>query len=161
MQVLDIVAVNSAAHAGFVATFEAALVAFTALDCEAARLAWHALAEQVSAHQAVEEELLAVLATYTDAPAPRGGATALVLAEHRRLDQLHAIAAQQIAVVQATPVAARRLAMVRALEDVLRFQRLLEHHGLREAEIVYPHVVELLPAEVCTTFAERLAGNRP
>lgn len=156
MHVLDIVAANDAAHARFLATFEDALVAFTALECSAAARAWNALGASMNAHQAVEEELLAALAAYPDLASPRGGATSLVLAEHQRLDHLHTVAAQQIAAVGATPLEARRLAMVRVLDDVLRFRHLLEHHGLREEQIVYPHLMATLPPSLCASFAERL-----
>lgn len=156
MQLPDIVAANSAAHAAFITTFESALAAFTALDCATASAQWGELAAQIAAHQAVEEELLAALAAYPDLASPRGGATSLVLAEHQRLDHLHTVAAQQIAAVGATPLEARRLAMVRVLDDVLRFRHLLEHHGLREEQIVYPHLMATLPSSLCASFAERL-----
>lgn len=154
----DLMAANVEAHARFIGALEDALVAFTALEGEAAMRHWLALARHLAAHQLIEEELLACLALHTDAPSPRGGASDLVVAEHRRLDHLHALAAQRIAEVQATPPEARRLAMVRGLDDVLRVRHLLEHHAQREDRIVYPHLVATLPPALCAAFAERLAA---
>jgi len=157
MSLTDIEAANLGAHARFIETLEDALVAFTALDGEAALRSWAELARRIGAHQVVEEELLGVVATHEGTAPPRGGATALVIAEHRQLDKLHALATQRIELVHAAPIESRRLAMVRGLDDLLRFRHLLEHHGLREERIVYPHVAVALPHELRAGFAERLA----
>lgn len=153
----DIEAANLGAHTRFIATLEDALVAFTALDGAAALQSWVALAERIAAHQRVEEELLACTALHESSPPPRGGSTALVIAEHRHLDQVHALATHTIERVHATPLPERRLAMVRGLDDLLRFRHLLEHHGEREERIVYPHIAGALPHALRTSFSERLA----
>jgi len=155
-----LVTANQIAHARFIAALERALVSLTELDTERARDAWNELGTLLAAHQLIEEELLAHAVAYSDATSPRGGAPSLILAEHRRLDQVHGIAAVKIAVLDRTPITERRLATVRALDDFLRLRHLLEHHGAREDQIVYPHLMSIVAPDVAAGFAARLADDK-
>ncbi|MFO0747583.1 MAG: hypothetical protein U1F43_18235 [Myxococcota bacterium] len=151
-----LVVANQAAHARFLAALEEALVALTTLDLARATDAWSRLGAALARHERVEAELLAL---QLDVVAPRGGGAALVVAEHRRLDLLHAEATATIAGLEAVPDDARRLAMVRGLDELLRVRHLLEHHGQREDDIVYPFLGRALDGVVVAGFAQRLGAT--
>ena len=154
MSPTSLTAANAACHEHFAALIEDALVALTALEFQRADVLWSELGALVAAHQEVEEALLAALPS--DFKAPRGGSPSLVLAEHRRLNELHASVSAKVKSLSEVPEPDRRRAMVKSLDDVLRVQHLLDHHGEREQKIVYPHLDACLDPAVSERAGRQL-----
>lgn len=140
---------HDALHARLLAVVEDMLVAAVALDFEAALGACRRLAQAIDSHRAAEERALAALPG--EPPLPRGAGRSLVVAEHDKLDELIARAAEVLAALADladldTDAGGRRVALVRHLEPLMRVRGLLEHHTQREVELVYPHLERHLPA---------------
>ena len=124
---------------------ERGLVAAVALDFPQAARCFGAVAQTVTAHRRDEEAALAELSEHEP---PRGAGQALIVAEHDKLDALLATALATLDALSGLaelPLDAQRLALVRHLDTLLRVKHLLEHHTLRENEILYPHLLIHLP----------------
>lgn len=146
---------HSALHERLLATVEEMLVGSVALDFEAALRACVRLGQAIGLHRAAEEQ--ALLSLPEEPPLPRGAATALVVAEHDKLDELIGRAAETLRALAGldTDEGQRRVALVRHLEPLTRVRGLLEHHTQREVELVYPHLERHLPVAA----SEALMGS--
>lgn len=144
-EVSQLLALHRTLHQQLLDELERGLVAAVALDFTDAAKCFGAIAQTVATHRLDEETALAELSAH--AP-PRGAGQALIVAEHDKLDALLAAALATLDALSGLaelPADARRLALVRHLDTLLRAKHLLEHHTLRENEILYPHFLAHLP----------------
>lgn len=153
----DLVSVHRALHAALRATLEEALMAATeatATALAAAARRWDQVIATIAAHAEDEEAALATLTT----PLPRGGDTALIVAEHRKLDALLVAGRDALDRIAAAAPAEQRRTLVRELDTLLRAVHLFEHHSEREERIVYPHLVDAagLAPEARAVLARRI-----
>lgn len=133
-------------HERLLARIEQGLVAATRLDFASTHVSFSEVGVAISRHRRAEE--LALAALPIEPVAPRGASTELVTAEHDKLDEVVVRSLDVIAALTTlgdTSEFARRVALVRHLESLLRVRHLLEHHTLREESLVYPHLEDHLP----------------
>jgi hemerythrin-like domain-containing protein len=98
-------------------------------------------------HMADEEELLLPLYRERAGPIP-GGAPTLFLVEHQKMLQLLTGFQEQLTVLVEAPSDLKRQ-VLRLLDQESMFKHLVEHHDLREQNILYPTLDQI------TTAAER------
>lgn len=147
---------HRALHQALLDRLDHGLVAAIGLDFIHATNLFAAVATAVKTHRIDEEAALDVLA---DEP-PRGAGRTLIVAEHDKLDALLATACATLEALSHLgdmPLDAQRLALVRHLDTLLRAKHVLEHHTLRENEILYPHFVAHLPATTRCALEQAIA----
>jgi len=157
---------NRDLHDRLLVLLEDTLVAALGLDFAGALALSDSLGDQLANHELYEEAALASLPELAEAP--RGGDSALVIAEHRKLDALHAdtrrVLVSLVDLAAAHPphpphsAEVQRRALVRHLDPLLRFKHLLEHHTERENKIVYPFLDATLAAEARDALAAHLVA---
>lgn len=159
---------HAALHERLLAKVEDLLVFAVALDFGSALEACRQLGEAIDRHRKAEEQALSALPE--EPPLPRGAGVALVVAEHDKLDELIGRAAEVLRALLGldTHEDARRVALVRHLEPLIRVRGLLEHHTQREVELVYPHLEDHLPVVAreqlvrsITALLAALSAERP
>lgn len=125
---------NGAIHAAIDDHLARHLTALTALDFAAASAAWELLTAELHAHADTEDELVVPLYDQLGHTRP-GGQPAMFLAEHNGIRRLLGkLAAQQASLRGQRDV---RRAVVDGLDRYLMLRHLLEHHTLREQNILY------------------------
>jgi hemerythrin-like domain-containing protein len=110
--------------------------ALLALDIRLALERLQAFQRALCRHMADEEELLLPLYGERAGPIP-GGAATLFLAEHRKMLQLLTGFREQLAVLEGAPPDLKRQ-VLHLLDQESMFKHLVEHHDLREQNILYP-----------------------
>lgn len=101
---------------------------------------------ELRAHMAVEEDVL--LPVYARAGAIPGGPIELFLGEHRKMREFLERFRTTLAELEAHPTDLRRR-IIHLFDEQTMFKHLVEHHDLREANILYPALDRV------TTDAER------
>ncbi len=154
---------NRELHDRFLVLLEDCLVAALGLEFADALALSDKLGDQLANHELYEEAALASLPEFAEAP--RSGDAALVIAEHRKLDALHADTrrvllslVEHAAAHPAHAAEAQRRALVRHLDPLMRFKHLLEHHTERENNIVYPFLDATLDADAKAALAAHLVA---
>jgi hypothetical protein len=160
---------NRALHDRFLALLEDSLVAALGLDFAEALVLSDKLGDQLANHELYEEAALASLPEFAEPP--RGGDAALVIAEHRKLDALHAdtrrvlVSLVELAATHpphpphsAHSAESQRRALARHLDPLLRFKHLLEHHTERENTVLYPFLDATLEADAKDALAAHLVA---
>lgn len=128
---------NARIHAAWDERLLQGIEALTALRLEEAREHLTLLAAELQAHAAREEAF--ILPKYERIGTfPRGASLEILDGDHRMLDKL---AARAVAIVERLFEAPRedlRRQVVLHLDAFLRLRSVLEHHTLRETELMYP-----------------------
>jgi len=154
---------NRELHDRLLALFEDTLVAALELDFAEALALSDRLGDLLANHQLYEEAALTSLRESDQAP--RGGDASLVIAEHRKLDALHAdtrrVLESLVDLAKAHGPDRQRRALARHLDPILRLKHLLEHHTERETTIVYPFLDATLGDDARQALATHLASAIP
>ena len=147
---------NGALHATMHEHFWTLLERLTALELDAARAEFETLMGLITRHMLVEEgEILPAFAALAKEAGDAQQAAKderLVLGDHVILTRTEETVRARLA---ALPEGDRR-AMVLALDDVLRFGRVLEHHTDREQKLLYPQLDARMPAAQRDALCEKL-----
>jgi len=119
---------------------------------------WDAFARLLERHIADEEAL--VLPAYAELcrvdPPARGGAPEIVDRDHDKLrSHLHEIGSR----LQALVGAAGAEPFLALLDRQKILVDLLEHHDLRETQLVYPHLLERIDSQCAERIRARLADS--
>jgi len=108
-------------------------------------------------HAQAEEELLFPI--YLRSPPVRGGAVELFVSEHRKMLRFLAQFRDELdAFRQPVPNLARRI--LGLLDMEASFKHLVEHHDLREANILYPTLDRVTSEEECRELLDAISGPR-
>ena len=117
----------------------------------------HGFGQALRSHIRVEEQIL--LPVYRRAEPVRGGAAELFLAEHKKLcaflDRFEQIMRQM---EDRPPDLKRRILHLLDLET--SFKNLMEHHDLRERNILYPTLDRIIEGEERAMLLLRCYGQR-
>ncbi len=152
---ISLTLVNTAFHeaidAALVDTYEALL----ALDLDAARTRWRRLNEGLAAHMEVEERLVFPRWEALEERPPRSPAD-LYTRDHelvrRRLRDVSGVMAE---LALMAPEGRRRF-LAQQLEPLVRLRGVLEHHGGREDEQLYPWLEARLPTATVAELSQAL-----
>lgn len=149
---------NGAIHAAIDDHLARHLVALTALDFGAAGAAWEWLKAELHAHADTEDELVVPLYDQFGEHRP-GGQPAMFTAEHNGIRRLLGkLEAQEESLRQQCDV---RRAVVDGLDRYLMLRHLLEHHTLREQNILYRELEARLDAATLGRLRTALVEARP
>ena len=149
---------NSAVHAELEARVVTHRLAVMAMDRDRAWSTWIAFATLLERHIEDENELVQPRHREQCAltPAERGGSPEIVDRDHDKLlEHLRSIRARLGAL--SDPVVATEWLGLLDREKVLT--DLLEHHDLRETNLVYPRLADGLSEEQVATIAARFAAS--
>ncbi len=154
----DLRAMNGTIHAAIDDHLAHHLMALTALDFEAAGRAWALLIAELHAHADTEDRLVVPCYERLGRHRP-GGQPEMFTAEHNGIRRLLGkLEAQQQRLVEQADV---RRAMVDGLDRYLMLRHLLEHHTLREQNILYRHLEAEADPETLGRLRAALVEARP
>ncbi|MCA9516485.1 MAG: hypothetical protein KC635_16205 [Myxococcales bacterium] len=132
-----LVAVHAAVHDDLEARWWRSAEALTALHLADAKVRWADFAAALARH--AEREDADVLPPFFAAgEPPRGASREIMAGEHERLVALAGDTGRALGDVP--DEGATRREAIDVLDQMLRVKHLLEHHGIREQELVYPRL---------------------
>lgn len=158
-----LVGLNAQLHERIERSWLNAMVSTTLVDMGSAQSAWMTLERLLREHAALEDTLVVPVFSTLD-EFPRGATPDIVTNEHRKLavhiaEGFAALSDIEAAMSGGASQMDTRKTMVLALPRLQRVYGLLEHHTLREQDLMYPAINKNASAAEVTAIAEALQAQ--